>query len=134
VIFDPKIHAHLLDHIVLGRKLYPGSGFHELAASCARTLLQKDITLADTSIPVALDLRKNDVTVVDARVCAQKSNVTIQTRSTHMRCFITSQRCHVHDVLSRRFVMNSRKEKALLCSSTFTRRTFMLCCASRDVG
>lgn len=126
VIFDPKIHVHLLDHIVLGRKLYPGSGFHELAASCARTLLQKDITLADTSIPVALDLRKNDVTVADARVCVQKSNVTIQTRSTHMTCFITSQRCHAHGVLSRRFVMHSRKEK--LCCALVPSRDAHSCC------
>lgn len=126
VILDSRIHAHLLDHIVLGRKLYPGSGFHELAASCARTLLQKDITLADTSIPVALDLQKNDVTVVDVRVCVQKSNVTIRTRLTHMTCFITSQRCHARGVLSRRFVMHSRKDN--LCCALVPSRDAQLCC------
>ena len=126
VILDPRLHSHLLDHIVLGRNLYPGSGFHELAASCARTLLQKNITLADTSIPVALDLRKNDVTVVDARVCVTKSNMTIQTRLTHMTCFITSQHRHARGVLSRRFVMTSRKEK--LCCALVPSRDAHSCC------
>jgi len=91
---DGRLHAHVLDHRVLDRALYPGAGFQELASALGRIFNANAFAVVRSTVPAPLYLRERANTEFQCTVRADVGAVTIRTdgASTHMRC--STRRLH----------------------------------------
>lgn len=91
---DPRPHAHLLDHIVAGRALYPGTGFQEICAAAARNLSLAPALVRESTIDAPLVVGAQETTTFRTTIRCRTgvTRVTSSSDSTYMRCI--TQRDH----------------------------------------
>ena len=87
---EPRGHAHLLDHVVAERPLYPGAGFQELCAASARLMFAINVVAVESVVPAPLVMRTRELTLFTVSTELRKGEIRIQTKSgavTHTKCF-----------------------------------------------
>ena len=81
-----QTHAHLLDHCVLDRALYPGAGFQELASGASRMFSAKHLVTTNSSVPAPMQLSTVHDTTFETHISPSNGRLWIQMRSmTFMR-------------------------------------------------
>ena len=96
LIFMAKVnlqtHAHLLDHCVLDRTLYPGAGFQELASGASRMFSAKHLVTTNSSVPAPMQLSTVHDTTFETQISPSSGRLRIQMRS--MTFMLANVRAH----------------------------------------